>query len=63
MCRGSTRVYVHRLDFQYNIFLYVFFIIKKRPLYVNFSIPPLRKIIFFSMFHTSCGYEILGACT
>jgi hypothetical protein len=27
------------LDFQYNNLLYVFFIVKKRPLYVNFSIP------------------------
>jgi hypothetical protein len=25
-------VYVYRLDFQYNNFLYVFFIVKKRPL-------------------------------
>jgi hypothetical protein len=24
---------------------------------------PLQKMIFFSMFHTSCGYEILGTCT
>jgi hypothetical protein len=29
VCRGSTRVYVHDLDFQYNNFLYVFFIVKK----------------------------------
>jgi hypothetical protein len=40
MYRGSNRVYVHGLDFQYNKYLYVFFIVKKRPLYVNFSIPP-----------------------
>jgi hypothetical protein len=37
---GSTRVCVHRLDFQYNNGLFVFFIAKKRPLYGNFSIPP-----------------------
>jgi hypothetical protein len=43
MCRGSTRVYVRCLDFQYNNFLYVFFIVKKRPLYVNFNIPPCGK--------------------
>jgi hypothetical protein len=24
MCRGSTRLYVHYLDIQYNNFLYVF---------------------------------------
>jgi hypothetical protein len=40
MYRGSTRVHVYHLDFQYNNFLYVFFIVKKWPLYVNFSIPP-----------------------
>jgi hypothetical protein len=45
-CRRSTRIYVHRLDFQYNNLLYVFFIVKKRPLYVNFSIPPCRKWFF-----------------
>jgi hypothetical protein len=28
------------LDFQYKNFLYPFFIVKNRPLYVNFSIPP-----------------------
>jgi hypothetical protein len=31
------------LDFQYNNFLYVFFIVKKRPLHVNFSTPPCGK--------------------
>jgi hypothetical protein len=39
MYRGSTRVYVHHLDFQYNNSLYV----KKQPLYVNFSILPSGK--------------------
>jgi hypothetical protein len=28
MCRRSTRIYVHHLDFQYNNFLYVFLIVK-----------------------------------
>jgi hypothetical protein len=43
MCRGSKNVCVHHFDFQYNNFLYVFFIVKKRPLYVNFSITPCGK--------------------
>jgi hypothetical protein len=38
-CRGGTRVYFHRLDFQYKNFSYAIFIVKKRPLYVKFSIP------------------------
>jgi hypothetical protein len=42
MHRRSTKVYVHRLDFQYNNVSYVFLILKKRPLYVNF-IPPCGK--------------------
>jgi hypothetical protein len=29
----------------------------------EFQHTPLRKMIFFSMFHTSCGYEILETCT
>jgi hypothetical protein len=63
MCRASTRVYVHCLDCQYNNFLYVFFFVKKWPLYLNFNIPPSRNMNFFSMFHTSCRNEILGVCT
>jgi hypothetical protein len=40
---------------------YAIFIVKKRPLYVNFSI--MCKMTFFSRFHKSCGYEILLTCT
>jgi hypothetical protein len=40
MYRGGTRVYFHRLDFQSKNFSYAIFIVKKWPLYVNFSIPP-----------------------
>jgi hypothetical protein len=54
MCRGSTRIYIHCLDFHYNIFLYVFFIVKKTAFICEFQHTPLRKIIFFSIFHTSC---------
>jgi hypothetical protein len=31
------------LAFQYNNFSYAFFVVKKLPLYVNFSIPPCGK--------------------
>jgi hypothetical protein len=63
VCRGGTKTYAYHLDFQYKNFPYVFFIVKKRPLYVNFSITPLCKKTFFSRFHTSRGYEILVTCT
>jgi hypothetical protein len=39
MCRRGTRACFHRLCFQSKKFLYAIFIVKKRPLYVNFSIP------------------------
>jgi hypothetical protein len=55
MCRRSTRVYVHRLDFQYNNFLYIFYIVKNRPLYVNFRIPPCRKWFF-----SQCSTPLVG---
>jgi hypothetical protein len=38
-----TKACFHRLDFQYKFFMYAFFIVKKWPLYVNFSIPPCGK--------------------
>jgi hypothetical protein len=46
MFSESTRVCIHCLDFQYNIFLYVFFIVKKQPLYMNFNIPPCGRWFF-----------------
>jgi hypothetical protein len=39
-CRRGTRVYFHPLDFQSKNSSYAIFIVKKRPLYVNFSLPP-----------------------
>jgi hypothetical protein len=42
-CRGDAKACFHRLDFQSKNFLYVFFIVKEWPLYVNFSIPPCGK--------------------
>jgi hypothetical protein len=38
-----TKACFHRLDFQYKFFMYAFFIVKKWPVYVNFSIPPCGK--------------------
>jgi hypothetical protein len=40
VCRGGTRACFHHLDFQSKNFSYAIFIVKRRPLYVNFSIPP-----------------------
>jgi hypothetical protein len=39
-CRKGTRACFHCLDFQSKNFSYAIFLVKKRPLYVNFSIPP-----------------------
>jgi hypothetical protein len=51
ICRGCTKACDHRLDFQYNNFLYAFFIVKKRPLYVNFSIPLMENNFFLNVPH------------
>jgi hypothetical protein len=47
MCRGGTRACFHHLDFQSKNFLYAIFIVKKWPLYVNFSIPLCEKYFFW----------------
>jgi hypothetical protein len=48
MCRRSSRACFHRSDFQSKNFSYAIFIVnKKRPLYVNFSIPLCAKWCFF----------------
>jgi hypothetical protein len=39
MYRAGTRACFHHLDFQSKNFSYANFIVKKRPLYVNLSIP------------------------
>jgi hypothetical protein len=39
MCRGGTRACFRHLDFQSQKFSHAIFIVKKWPLYVNFSIP------------------------
>jgi hypothetical protein len=43
MCTRGTRACICRLDFQSKIFSYAIFIVKKGPLYVNFSIPLCAK--------------------
>jgi hypothetical protein len=63
MCRGSNRVYVHRLDFQYKFFFICLFCCQETAFVCEFQHTPLQKMIFFSMFHTSREYEIMGACT
>jgi hypothetical protein len=37
-----------------------YFYCQKTAFICEFQHTPLQKMIFFSMFHTSCGYEILG---
>jgi hypothetical protein len=46
MCRGSTRVHVHRLDFQYNNF-YMSFLLSKNGLCMRISAYPLAENDFF----------------
>jgi hypothetical protein len=59
-CRGGTRACFHRSDFQYKNFLYTIFIVKKRPLYLNFSIPPCGNW-WFSQGSTPCvGMRFYG---
>jgi hypothetical protein len=43
MYRGGTRACFHHSDFQSKNFSYAIFIVKKQPLYVNFSILPCGK--------------------
>jgi hypothetical protein len=47
MCREGTRACFHRLDFQSKNFSYAIFIVKNRPLYVNFCIPLRGKYFFW----------------
>jgi hypothetical protein len=42
-CRGGTKAWAHHLDFQSKNFPNAFFNVKKRPMYVNFSIPLCAK--------------------
>jgi hypothetical protein len=46
-----------------KIIFYMSFYCQKTTFACEFQHIPLRKMIFFSMFHTSCEYEILWTCT
>jgi hypothetical protein len=46
VCKGSIRIYVHHLNFQYNNFLCLFFG-QKMAFVCEFQHTPLRKMIFF----------------
>jgi hypothetical protein len=49
--------------FSIQEFFICLFYCQKTAFVCEFQHTPLRKMIFFSMFHNSCGYEILGTCT
>jgi hypothetical protein len=60
MYRGGSRPCFHYLDFQSKIVSYAIYIVKKRPLYVNFSIPPCGNW-WFSHSSTHCvGMRFCG---
>jgi hypothetical protein len=52
---GATRACFHRSDFQSKNFSYAIFIVKKRPLYVNFNVPPCEKWFF-----SQCSTPLVG---
>jgi hypothetical protein len=54
-CRRGTRACFHPLDFQPKNFSFAIFIVKKWPLYVNFSIPPCGKWFF-----PQCSIPLVG---
>jgi hypothetical protein len=49
MCRRGTRACFYSSDFQSNFFSYAIFIVSKRPLYVNFSVPLCGKLFFWQL--------------
>jgi hypothetical protein len=53
------------LPFGFSIqeFIICLFYCQRTAFVCEFQHTPLRKMIFFSMLHTSRGYEILGTCT
>jgi hypothetical protein len=55
MCRGGTRACFHPSDFQSKNISYAIFLVKKRPSYVNFSIPPCGKGFF-----SQCSTPLVG---
>jgi hypothetical protein len=51
MYRGGSRPCFHRLDFQSKNVSYAICIVKKRPLYMNFSIPLVEIDDFLKVPH------------
>jgi hypothetical protein len=49
--------------FSIQEFIICLFFVKEQLFVCKFQHTPLQKMIFFSMFHTSCRDEILGTCT
>jgi hypothetical protein len=49
--------------FSIQEFYICLFYCQKTAFLCEFQHTPLQKMIFSSMFHTSCGYEILRICT
>jgi hypothetical protein len=59
-CKGGIRACFHHSDFQSKNCSYAIFIVRKRPLYVNFSMPP-RGNWWFSQGSTPCvGMRFCG---
>ena len=60
ICRWGTRSCFRYLDFQSKNFSYAIFIVKKWPLYVNFSIPPCGNWWFSHSSTSSLGMRFCG---
>jgi hypothetical protein len=59
MYRRDTIAYAHCLDFQYKNLKMSFLLSKDTAFVGEFQFYFIVGNIFFSMFHTSCGYETL----
>jgi hypothetical protein len=59
-CRRGTRACFQCSDFQSKNISYAIFIVKKRPLYVNFSIPPWGKGFFSQCSTVLVGMRVWG---
>jgi hypothetical protein len=58
--RGGTRACFQHSDFQSKNFSFATFIVKKQPLYVNFSIPPCRNWWFLQGSTPRVGMRFCG---
>jgi hypothetical protein len=63
LCVEESLEYVFTIWIFNTIISCMFFYCQKMAFVCEFQHTPLWKMIFFSMFYTSCGYEILGKCT